>query len=940
MKIKCKRIPGISLIILALMLIPVLGNCQFSRSNGNPPSIHWKEISNPSARIIFPEGLEQRAFHVADVIDYLNKNGRSSMGQPKGRISIILQNQLTQSNGFVTLAPFHSEFFTTAPQHSFAGTTDWLDLLAIHEYRHVMQFQHARQGVTKIANWLFGEFGWLGLGLFSLPSWYLEGDATMQETLLSRGGRGRSGAFLAEFRALHAAGVKYSYEKMRNGSFKSILPSRYPLGYLFSYYGRKLYGDTLWRDVETDASRYKGIVWPFSQALKRRTGMGTHTFYNFMMDTLYKQWDKANSTIDFRQQKAFRINAPISPHRITFYRYPKFYNHGVITLRSGRDRSPRFEYIHKDGTSEKLLDLGYHSGYFSVRGSKMVWAENEPDIRWANRYYSVIYVYDFISHKKKKLTRKTKYFSPSISPDGKRIAVVQSGAEMQYEIRILDAVNGKLLRRLPNPENYFLSTPRWKNREKLLAVGQYQGRNALLEIDIPTGEMTPLIPFTNNIILDPVAHGDEVYFAGDFARVRNIYSLDTKTGNLYRITSSKVLADQPDVSEDGKYLLYSERQIYGSDIKKIKLASENRVLVDIVEPYVRYRELQDLASEEGGPVLDKVPVQNYEVRDYPQLKEVIHVHSWLPSIDRIYQKHSKGFGGIVRSDNLLSTWTAILQGYVNRSGETKLGIALNWSKYFPILSLNYDLTTLRIKQNNSVSPLLIQHAYSGIEIPLNFSRGAWSRSLIININEGIRTFHSIDEDAKIPETEYLFGSALSFTNIKAKGYQQLGPRFGQQLNVEFKSCCNFKDLDATFPLSLDARLYFPGLRRTHSFQLSGHYHERKIYGYSGNGLRGYTTIVPGPVRRASVDYSFPIAYPDYAFGPFLYIPRVRGNIFYDRGFVSDNTGLRLGESTMGIELSADVALLNLGEGSFLPFGIRVSYLPDAPKHYNIEFIFK
>ena len=63
-----------NLLIAILCFLPFLSTAQLgSAENGNPSTIVWKEISNESARIIFPKGLEKRAGHVADVIDYLNK---------------------------------------------------------------------------------------------------------------------------------------------------------------------------------------------------------------------------------------------------------------------------------------------------------------------------------------------------------------------------------------------------------------------------------------------------------------------------------------------------------------------------------------------------------------------------------------------------------------------------------------------------------------------------------------------------------------------------------------------------------------------------------------------------------------------------------------------------------------------------------------------------
>ena len=83
------------------------------------------------------------------------------------KISIILQNNTTVDNGFVTLAPKRSEFYATPSQEN--DGVDWLKKLAVHEYRHVIQFEKFEDGVGKALKLVFGEQGMGALILLTTP---------------------------------------------------------------------------------------------------------------------------------------------------------------------------------------------------------------------------------------------------------------------------------------------------------------------------------------------------------------------------------------------------------------------------------------------------------------------------------------------------------------------------------------------------------------------------------------------------------------------------------------------------------------------------------------------------------------------------------------------------------------------------------------------------
>src|ERR1043166_1453470 len=178
------------LLSCALYLVPcALHSQQFG---GNPPSLKWKQINSDTARIIFPTGLDSQARRVASIVHYLAAQKPTSIGNRLYKISIVLHNQTTIANGYVALGPFRSEFFLTPTPNNFdLGSIFWPDMLALHEYRHVMQYNNFRNGLSKAMYYLFGDDGLDLAQSAAIPDWFFEGDAVYQETILAGQGRGR-----------------------------------------------------------------------------------------------------------------------------------------------------------------------------------------------------------------------------------------------------------------------------------------------------------------------------------------------------------------------------------------------------------------------------------------------------------------------------------------------------------------------------------------------------------------------------------------------------------------------------------------------------------------------------------------------------------------------------------------------------------------------------
>ena len=339
---------------------------------GNAPSTKWKQINTDSARIIFPIGLDSQAQRVASIVHYLAAEKPVSLGKQLKKISIVLQNQTTIANGYAQLGPFRSEFFMTPDFNNFnQGSIGWSDQLALHEYRHIQQFNNFNNGLSKLMKVVSGEEGYSLAINAAIPDWFFEGDAVYNETVLTKQGRGKLPLFLNAYPSLWQAGKKYSWMKLRNGSLKDYVPNHYNLGYLLVNYGREKYGDDFWTKVTRDASAYKGLFYPFQTAIKKYAGVDYKTFREQAFEFYKKQTERMAQVRD-------EYVLPVKKSYVSNYYFP--YSAGadsLIYLKTSY-RHRRAFYI-KDAKGEhrlKTRDIAIDE-QFSYRNGKIVYSAYE-----------------------------------------------------------------------------------------------------------------------------------------------------------------------------------------------------------------------------------------------------------------------------------------------------------------------------------------------------------------------------------------------------------------------------------------------------------------------------------------------------------------------------------------------------------------------------------
>lgn len=867
-----------------IMKLPIFFVCTFLVSvnvcaqefGGNPTSLKWKQINTAEVKIIFPEGLDSPALRTAAIVHYLNQHTSATAGSDLRKINIVLQNQSIISNGYVGLAPWRSEFFLMPSFNSFAlGSLPWADNLAIHEYRHVQQYMNYRKGISKLMYILFGEEGQAVANTGAIPNWFFEGDAVFQETAVSMQGRGRLPYFFNGYRALWEGHKEYSFMKLRNGSMKNFVPDHYPLGYMITTYGREKFGENFWTKVTGDAVRYRGIFYPFQNAVKKYSGMPYRNFADSAI-RYYKEQEQPDSSGHFITKGNSRF--------VTNYQTP-YINNGdsiLVLKQSYRERAAWF-WLTKEGEHRIYTrDISENDDYGYANG-KIIYTTSIPDIRWGQRVYSVIKILDIATKQSREVSVKSKYFNPGISDDGKKIVAVQYLPSQQASLHILDAATGKVLQLIPaSPEIDMYSFPRFIGDSIIVvSVRNKEGMMNIATINLHNYKTGFLLPWSYQVNGFPFVKNDTVYFSASQGYYDDIFAADIKTKNIFKLTHESTGAYQPSVNESGK-LVYSNFTANGFQLKEKQLTAKDWIPI-LQTATVNQQDLYlpDALKQTGTNVLQHIPQTAYTISRYSKFSHPFNFHSWRP----YYEQPEWSFN--VYGQNILNTLQSNLYYKYNENENThQVGISETYGGLFPLISAGasyiFDRTqtdSLRTIHWNEFSTNL------GLSVPLNFSKGRWYKYLTLSSGYYLSQLNitgRYKDSLRSPLFQYFQVSANWASQVQ-KPVQHINPRFAQTAYIRFRTLI---DKYTANQLLMTGSLYFPGIGVNHSLVFAGAFQQRDTankYRFTNSFpfARGYDGIDGPRMWKWAVNYHIPLWYPDWGFGQIVYFKRIRANLFFD-----------------------------------------------------------
>jgi hypothetical protein len=947
------------LFLLLLLRVPVAYAQEVLENN--PPSIKWSQVNTTHFRVIFPRGFDIEAKRVASTLEGIHDAEGKSLGSYPRKISVLLQTQSSESNGFVSMLPRRSEFFTMPSQnYNFTGTNDWLDLLASHEYRHVVQYRHAFRGFNKFFYYVFGAATFAGLSQLAAPDWFWEGDAVVTETAFTSSGRGKIPAFSRLFRTNFLEGRTFNYHKQYLRSYRHNIPDHYVLGYHMVSYLRKRTGDPeIWGKITARAFSTPFIPFIFSTSIKRETGLTVTKLFREMARDERAAWEADQQRITPTAFESFQHDRG---NAYTDYLYPQPLGDGkVVAMKRGIAHIEEFVVLDQAGKERHVFTPGFinDTGMLSENNDVIVWNEFGYDPRWSMRTYSLIKAYDI---RTKDLTviggRHSRYAGSSISPDGSKIATVRTGTDYQTNLIVLGYPGGAELKRYENPQNLFYSMPSFSDDgQSIVVLRTARGKRAV--VVYRGDDERVIIPETDENIGYPVLAQGYLLYNSPATGIDNIFALRLSDSKSFRITESRYGAYNPRVAKDGTSIFYNEQTRNGINVVSAPFDPSAWMEYDRNQP-IDSTMYYHLVQQEGDPgLVNRIVPQNLPVAKYSKTRGVLNPYTWGVFFENSLSEVNIGIG----SQDLLST-TKLAAGYIYNIPEEASGwqVSGSYQGLYPIIDVKATYFQRRVTETAVVPNVTFEWiektVEGGLRVPLVTTSSKYSSNVTIGATAGITKVsnfeNSVTHGGRVFDgyffSEYLDNGNLIFGNVNLtanrlmkRSRRDIYSKWGQRLLVENYSTPFGGDFTGQLS-AVTSYLYFPGFFRQHS-----------IWGY---GAFQYSTIPVGPdsylfqsqipqprglsvgrferLYTAGSNYTFPLVYPDIALGPLLNIQRVRANVFFDYA-VGENSVLYTSRTfaSTGFDIRVDFNVLR-----FLPqldIGIRYT-IGLQPSTTNFEIL--
>ena len=978
-----------TILTFCIIILSINISAQYFSTGSDPSRLKWRQIKTPYVRLIFEENFEKEALRLAYMFDSVAPLVAGTMKHQPRRIDVLLHNQMSYSNGMVSWAPKRAEFFTMPHQN--ITSTDWLKELAIHEYRHVVQVDKLNKGITKAASYLLGQQA-VGITFgFNLPMWFVEGDAVMTETSLTQSGRGRSHTFNQELKAQLVERDKFSFDKAYMGSYKDNVPNYYKMGFPLVAMARQQYGAELWENVVEKTGR-RNVLSRMDTPLKRATGLNSRKMYDAQFSKLREIWtDEVNShaTTLFSE-----IIEPKEDYAI--YKYPKVINDSILIceLTGNGIRSQIVEINILSRKTKTLIYTGLREEEpISANENIIVWSELEYDIRWENESFSVIRTYDYATGKTARLGKHTRFSAPAIHPQMPVVAAVEATTDYKFFVTILDAVSGKVIKRIPTPDNQFVLTPSWNQAGgNLVAVLLNDNGKALYSLDTEHETWRMIIPHSFDEKCHPIQSGNDIWYAAKGSISQEIYYHDLITGNTSIVTSSRFGAAFPAVMPKSKQIFYSHYIDKGYYPVKFMESEVKPDLMGINESFID-RLSRDMSNQEAQDATSiAIPEREYKSEKYSKLN-IINPHSWAPVFVDINNEKLYFPGVSLMSQNILGT--SILNAGYNHNEDfrnEKFYLDYSYLGLYPVFRLNFTYGDEALNEDTNIMTdkvdTFTMHVHKklhhfrikpSIEIPFDLSSGNYQRRLTPEVRLNIHRisgyptdykYYTRTENGLVPtgqiktineepvllmEMDYM----LYFYNLRRGTSRDVASRMGQVIQFQYAHT-PFGNYNAGSVFGIYTRLFFPGLMRYHSLSVdngyqikingekSGEKNNNVVYRRFGNAInypRGYKSndIYNAKLYVLRSNYMLPLFNPDFSLSSLMYLKRVRMNLFYDMAFANYTLESLSGQkvpyknrySSTGLELYVDVHLMRFT----LPFsfGYRTGYRDSGTKFFH-EFL--
>ncbi len=553
------------------------------------PSQKWRTIRTGHFEVLFSTGLEEVARRAAGSAERAYDALSKDLHPPRGRVSIVVADNLDVSNGYATFFPSNRIVIFARPTvdaNSLKFIDDWIDLVVVHELAHIFHLDRSRR-LWRVGQALFGRNPFLFTGAYS-PSWLAEGLAVHYESKITGAGRVYGTDFGAVARAHELGGNPPARNEL------SAASPIYPLGNMAYTYGTPLIGKAASNAGPNALRDYvdvtAGRTIPFLLNTNARRAFGID------FDSAFALWS------DSVQREAQRVaqNVAPPPRAATggwFAVRPRWVDDSTLIWAGADPKSvPALRSVRASGGAVTILaERNTNDVNVPLAGGLRVFAQQE----YADAYTQRTDLYAEHRGRTWRITNGARLTHPdarycdangaplpagaaapsanTARPDLCIVAVQLQAGEARL-VRVLAGERSATITPITEASSAVLySEPRWSRDGTQIATTKWSrgGTSAIAILDLTGREMRTL-GRTRAVNGGPSwgAGDSTIYFSSDRSGRSAIYRASLSTGGLVRIADSPTGLYEAEVSPDGTRV--ATMQLWSDGLNVTVLAANGR----------------------------------------------------------------------------------------------------------------------------------------------------------------------------------------------------------------------------------------------------------------------------------------------------------------------------------------------------------------------------
>ncbi len=520
------------------------------------PGLDWRQIATEHFLIIYPTIAGQAAARTARIAEQAYPRVRELLGYaPPGLTPVVLNPMRDTANGYAQTIFRKMEFYLASPMGHWAGTrnSSWIETLMYHEYAHLCHGMR-NDGFSRCLTTIFGESE--GLNLIA-PKWWAEGVAVYAETELTNGGRGRN-----PYHQMRLAANLLSDQPWTLGQIGNSPRFTYPRDrvYLPGYEMLVLLQAKLDDCRFLDRISSQQSAWPFfglGFVWDQATG---HTPGEIWNQVLSEHKEKLSGGYG-QERPAIAGALAITRDDKAIFQHPKWTRDGqLIAYRTSTDEGPALVSINpqtkqvQELAKPDMLQGGYD---YNTATELFTYTRLLPGPVYFDNLTSDLFQRDS-QGREYRLTNSGRCWSPDVSQDNRIVCVVNKLGPTR--LGLVDPGSGAI-RLIPGPEGAVCLSPKWSpTGTQLAAAVRINGIQDICLIDPATGALKAVTGWDAAGDYTPVwsPDGCYLYFVSDRTGVNQVYAHELETNELYQVTNARFGAFEPDISGDGKQMVFAE----------------------------------------------------------------------------------------------------------------------------------------------------------------------------------------------------------------------------------------------------------------------------------------------------------------------------------------------------------------------------------------------